>query len=149
MVRGILHRLSKKSFVGSSLRSPNSWGRRVASLYPPRSLYCSSLCKNKFGFTSVYEPVWTFSLLRTFCFSRFGSADFYVSFALRQLWVLKVLTPRMSRNFTGLVISWKNIIFTYHSSRERGREGEGERGRERERVDWIKLRANGRNIVGQ
>ena len=142
MVGGILPRCSKKSFVGSSLRSPNSWGRPVASLYPPRSLYCSSLCKNKFGFTSVYEPVWTSSLLRTFCFST--CADFFASFALRQLWILKVITPRMSRKFTGFVISWKNIKYslTIRRERERGRgrerEGEGGRGRERERVDWIK-----------
>ena len=122
-MRVILPRLSKKSFVGSSLRSPiNSWGRPAASIYPPRSLYCSSLCKNKFGFTPVYEPVWTFSLLRTFCFSKFYCANFFVSFALRQLWVFKVLTPRISRKFAGLVISWKNIIFTYHLSRERERE---------------------------
>jgi len=119
MVRDILPRLSKKSFVGSSLRSSNSWGRPVASLYPPRSLYCSSLCKHKFVFTSVYELVWTFSLLRTFCFSRFYCADFFVSFTLRQLWVLKVLTPRMSRKFTGFVISWKNIKYSPTSRRER------------------------------
>ena len=70
----------------------------------------------------MYEPVWTFSLLRTFCFSKFYCANFFVSFALRQLWVFKVLTPRMSRKFAGLVISWKNIIFSYHLSRERERE---------------------------
>ena len=115
MVRGILPRCSKKSFVGSSLRSPNSWGRPVASLHPPRSLYCSSLCKNKFGFTSVYEPVWTSSLLRTFCFSKFYCADFFASFTLRQLWILKVIIPRMSRKFTGFVISWKNIKYSLFS----------------------------------
>ena len=134
MVRGILPRCSKKSFVGSSLRSPNSWGRPVASLYPPQSLYCSSLCKNKFGFTSVYEPVWTSSLLRTFCFSKFYCADFFASFALRQLWILKVIIPRMSRKFTGFVISWKNVKYSLTIRRERergrGREREGERERE-------------------
>ena len=113
-------------FHGHPRTSPatplNSWGRPAPSLYPPRSLYCSSLCKNEFGFTSVYEPVWTFYLLRTFCFSKFYCADFFVSFALRQLRVLKVLTPRMSRKFAGFVISWNNIIFTYHSSRKRERE---------------------------
>ena len=128
MVRGILPRCSKKSFVGSSLRSPNSWGRPVASLHPPRSLYCSSLCKNKFGFTSVYEPVWTSSLLRTFCFSKFYCADFFASFTLRQLWILKVIIPRMSRKFTGFAISWKNIKYSLTIRRER----EGGRGRERE-----------------
>ena len=134
MVRGILPRRSKKSFVGSSLRSPNSWGRPVASLYPPRSLYCSSLCRNKFGFTSVYEPVWTSCLVRTFCFSKFYCVDLFVSFALRQLWVLKVITPRMSRKFLGFVISWNNIKYstTICRERQRGREREGERERERE-----------------
>ena len=40
--------------------------------------------------------MWTFSLFRTFCFSRFYCAVFFVSFVLRHSWIQQVLTPRMS-----------------------------------------------------
>ena len=79
-----------------------------ARLSVVRYSYINSAQKNsvrKAGLT-MYLCVWTcelllffFSFFLQFLFSspKFYCLDFFVSFVLRHSWVLKVLTPRMSR----------------------------------------------------
>ena len=63
------------------------------------------------------KNLWTFSLFRSFCFSRFYCADFFVFFVLRHPWVQQVLTPRMSPlNTTAVTELWRLDLFCTSSS---------------------------------